>query len=171
MSNDITKSASDALQLIAGIQKHPPATSSVVLGGKTYTMVQLEASLQALADLHSDVAAARATTKAKVATQATEAPPLRSLAATYRAYVKVTYGNAPDILADFGIAPTKAKTPLTIEQRRVVVAKSAATRAARHTMGKAQKKAVKGTITTIVTPPSTTAPAPVAARPTTPSGV
>ena len=57
----------------------------------------------------------------------------------YVAWVKVTYRSAPSTLADFGVAPPKVRTPLTVEQQAAAVAKREATRAARHTMGKVQK--------------------------------
>jgi hypothetical protein len=42
-------------------------------------------------------------------------------------------------LADFGLNPKKARTPLTIEEKAAAAAKRKATRAARHTMGSKQK--------------------------------
>jgi len=162
MSTNYNKSASLADQLIAGTKKHLSTVTSVTLAGTAYTSAQIEASLQTLSDLNAAVDAARATTKAKVAAQTTQAPPLRSLMAAFVAYVKVTFGNAPDVLIDFGLAPKKARTPLTSEEKVAATAKRAATRAARHTMGKVQKKGVKGTVTTIVTQPPATAPAPAA---------
>jgi len=91
--------------------------------------------------------------------------------------VKVTFGNQPDALADFGLAPPKARAPMTAEQKAVAAAKRKATRVARGTLGKKQKKAVKGAVTAtlVVTPqagpqPTVTAPAPAAgaATPRTP---
>jgi hypothetical protein len=168
MAIDLTKNAALAEQLIAGTKKHFPTTGSLVFGGATYTPAQIEASLQTLIDLRAAVDAAKATAKAKVAAEKTQSTPARTLMAAFEAFVKVTFGNAPDVLADFGLTPKKVPTPLTPQEKVVATAKRAATRAARHTMGKVQKKAVKGTITTIVTPPPTTAPTtPVVATPPT----
>ena len=58
------------------------------------------------------------------------------------AFVKASFGNAPDVLVDFGLSPRKATTPLTAEQKAVASAKRKATRAARHVMGSKQRKAV-----------------------------
>ncbi len=63
---------------------------------------------------------------------------------------------------NFGLKPKKTRTPLTIDQMAAAAAKRTATRASRHTMGTKQRKDVKGTITTIVTPQPAAAPAPVA---------
>jgi len=62
------------------------------------------------------------------------------------------------VLADFGIQPPKVRVPLTVEAKAAAAAKRAATRAARHTMGSQQKKAVKGDVTGIVMTPITAAP-------------
>jgi hypothetical protein len=163
-----------AKQLIAGVTKHFSTVSSLTFGNGTFTPAQIEASLQTLVDLRTAVDGAKAATKAKILAEAAQTSTLRSQMAAYVAYVKATFGNSPDALADFGLKPRKTRTPLTIDQLAAAAAKRAATRAARHTMGTKQKKAVKGTITTIVSPqptpaPSPTAPSPVASAPA-PSG-
>jgi hypothetical protein len=70
-------------------------------------------------------------------------------------------------LADYGLTPHKAKTPLSTEAQAEAIAKSTATRKARNTMGKQQKKLVKGTAPTAPTPPqaptATTSPTPTTA--------
>jgi len=152
-------------QLLAGTKKHFSNVSSLTFGGGTFTPAQIEASLQTLSDLRSAVDAARAATKAKLADEQAQAPSLRTQMDAFVAFVKASFGNSPDVLADFGLAPKKARAPLTVAQKAAAAAKRKATRAARHTMGKVQKKSVKGTITTIVDSTSPTAPAPVATSP------
>jgi hypothetical protein len=56
----------------------------------------------------------------------------------YSAFVKATFGTAPDVLADFGMQK-KARTPLSAQAKTAAAAKAKATRAARHTMGTNQK--------------------------------
>jgi hypothetical protein len=87
------------------------------------------------------------------------------------AVVKATWGTQPDVLADFGVPPKKARTPLTAQQKALAAAKRKSTRAARHTGGSKQKAAVKGNVTDIVITP-VTAPAPATSAPTpaTPAG-
>src|SRR5580692_5027313 len=162
MTTNNSSEESLAETLIAGAKKHITTTSSLVIGGVTLTPAQVEASLQTIIDLLSGVSAAKAATQAKLVAWKAQAPSLRSQMAAFVAYVRASYGNSPDVLADFGLKPRKAKTPLTTVQRAAAAAKRAATRAARHTMGKVQKKSVKGTVTTIVSPAPTTAPEPVA---------
>jgi hypothetical protein len=157
-------------QLIAGTRKHFSNVSSLTFGSGTFTPAQIETSLQTLVDLRTAVDAAKAATKAKLAAEEAGATPARSLMAAYVVFVKATFSKSPDVLADFGLKPKKVTTPLTIEKKAAAAAKRKATRTARHTMGKNQKKDVKGTITTIVTstdskgsPP--VAPIPVATAP------
>ena len=71
----------------------------------------------------------------------------------YAAWVAVTYRSTPSTLADFGVAPRKARTPLTSSKQAVAVAKRVSTRAARNTMGNVQKKAVKGDVTSVTLTP------------------
>jgi hypothetical protein len=154
-----------AQQLGAGITKHFSNASSLTFGNSTFTPAQIEASLQTLVDLRTAVEDARAALQAKVAAENAQSAPLRSQLSALVAFVKVTFGNTPDVLADFGLKPNKVRTPLTLDQKAAASAKRAATRAARHTMGSKQKKEVKGTITTIVTSPTTPAAPPVAPSP------
>ncbi len=154
-----------AQQMGAGIRKHFSNVSSLTFGNSPFTPAQIEASLQTLIDLRTAVEDARAAIQAKVAADNAQAAPLRSQMAALVAFVKVTFGNTPDVLADFGLKPNKARTPLTLDQKAAASAKRAATRAARHTMGSKQKKEVKGTITTIVASPTTPAAPPVAPSP------
>jgi hypothetical protein len=144
-----------AQQLIAGAAKHFTNTTQLTLLSGSYTPAELAAKLQSVVTLRSDVDAAKATTKAKLAAEAAHMPALRALISATTTYVKAAYGNSPDVLADFGIQ-TKARVPLTVETKLAAAAKRAATRAARHTMGKQQKKAIKGDVTGVVVTPVTT---------------
>lgn len=83
------------------------------------------------------------------------------------------FGNSADVLADLGLASRKTRVPLTAEEKAVAVAKRNATRAARHTLGKNQKKDIKGAVKAalVVTPlagsqPTASPPAPTGNAPT-----
>src|SRR5271166_2492462 len=140
-----TKSQVVALtqQLIAGTAKHLTGTTPVQLVGSSFTSADITAKLQSIVTLEADVDAAKAATKAKLATRTASMPPLRNFESAYVAYLKAAYRGSPDVLADFGIQPPKVPVPLTVEAKAAATAKRAATRAARHTMGSQQKKAVK----------------------------
>jgi hypothetical protein len=158
--------ASRAKHLIAGANKRfPNASQTLTVGGATYTVTALTTLFQRLVDLREAADLAKTAAKTKVAAEAAEAPPLRGVVSAFVAYVKATYGNSPDTLADFGLSPRKATTPLTAEQKAVAVAKRAATRAARHTTGSKQKKAITGSVKVTVTTTSLAAPQPVVTPP------
>jgi hypothetical protein len=93
-------------------------------------------------------------------------PALRAFQRAYVAFLRVTYAGSLDVLADFGIHP-KTAAPLTVDAKAVAVAKRAATRAARHTMGSQQKKGVKGAVTGVAITPIPAAP-PVGSTPANP---
>jgi hypothetical protein len=154
-----------AKQLIAGTKQHFSTVSSLTFGNGTFTPAQVEAFLQTLIDLRTAVNDAKSDAKAKIVAEAAQAASLRSQMAAFVTFVKATFGNSPDALADFGLKPKKTRASLTIGQLAEAAARRAATRAARHTMGPKQKQHVKGTITTIVTPPAAPAPAPVTPSP------
>jgi hypothetical protein len=156
-----------AKQLIAGTKKHfPNASQELTFGGATHTVAASTQQLQSYVDLRSAVLTSQAATKTQVATERAQTPSQVAFVAAYVAFVRATFGKEPDALADFGLAPPKAPKPLTAEQKAVATAKRKATRAARHTMGKNQKKPVKGAVTAtlVVTPAS--GPVPVAPTPT-----
>jgi hypothetical protein len=161
-----TTKASLVQNLIVGANKHfPNASQSLTFGGATRTVTALTQLLQSYVDLRTAVIASQAATKTKIVAERAQTPSLLALIDEFVAFVKVTFGNQPDALADFGLAPPKARTPLTAEQKAVAAAKRAATRTARGTKGKVQKKGVKGAVnaTLVVTPlagPPPTAPVP-----------
>jgi hypothetical protein len=132
--------ASLVTNLITGTNKHYPTGSQVLsFGGATHTVTALTQLFQSFVDLRNAVIASQAATKAKVATERAQAPSLLVVIDEFVAFVKVTFGNQPDVLADFGLAPPKARAPQTAEQKAVAAAKRVATREARHTMGSNQR--------------------------------
>jgi hypothetical protein len=158
-----------AAQVSAGIQQHLLSTPSVPLGGSAYSPADLMKLVQSSIDSAKTADAANAnwhsTVLAERALDAHLAPLLREL----RQYVISVFGATSPVLADFGFAPPKRATR-TPEEKAAAAAKAKATRAARHTAGKKQKKAVKGNVTGVVMVPitataETPAPQPVATPP------
>jgi hypothetical protein len=154
--------ADHAAQLKAGADKHF-TSGSIMLVGTAFTQAEITAKLQQVVDLRAEVNMSKAQTKAKVASEESTMPALRTFMSALVSYVKGAYRGSPDTLADFGIAP-KQRTLPTIEAKAGAVAKGKATRAARHTMGPRQKQAVKGDVTGVtLTPvhaPASAVPAP-----------
>jgi hypothetical protein len=127
-----------AQQLSAGVAKHLANQTQVVFTGGPFTPAQITTRLQSIVTMRADVDAAKATTRAKVAAERADMTSQRAFTGALAAYVKVTFGGSPEVLADFGIAP-KARAPLTVEAKAAAAAKRAATRAARGTMGTKQR--------------------------------
>ena len=164
VSKNETKTAvvTRAQQLGAGVAKHLAGVTQVTLTGGSFTPADLTTKLQQVVSVQADVDAAKGAVKGKLATQATALAALRPLMGWLVAYVKLVYGNQPDVLADFGIHP-KARAALTVEAKAAAAAKRASTRKARGTKGPVQKLAVKGDVTGVTITP-TTAANPVAHR-------
>jgi hypothetical protein len=141
-------------RLAAGTAQHFAPTDTLKIANGIFSRADVEATLQAFVDLRTAVDAARTALQAKLVAEANQSPALRERIHAIVAYVRATFGNSPDILTDFGLKPKKARTPLTVEQRAAASEKRAATRKARHTMGKRQKRQIKGTVTTLVVTPS-----------------
>jgi hypothetical protein len=171
-----TNTAAGAEALSEGTTKHfPNASQSLQFGGETYTVTQVQNNLGQIAALRTATLDAQASAKAKVATETAQMPPLLLFMAAYVAFVKATFGQAPDVLADFGQVPKKVRKPLTVQQQAAAKAKREATRAARGTKGSVQKKEITGNVVGVtVTPITAPTAAPVPAvsgttgTPTTP---
>jgi hypothetical protein len=136
----------------------------LAFAGGSFTVSQVTAKMQTIATLRSDTEQAQATAKAKVAVENAQLPALLAFMTAYVAFVKATFGNTPDVLADFGLVPKTAPTPPTAETKVAAVAKRKATREARGTKGSVQKQSVKGNVTGVVVTP-VTAPAPASPQP------
>jgi hypothetical protein len=149
-----------AEQLSAGTAKVLPSATSVTFLGSSFTPAQITSKLQSIVTLRSDVNTAKAATKAKLAAEASQLAALHGFMTAYASYLRAVYGSQPDVLAQFGLQPKRARIPATVEAKAAAVAKRTATRAARHTMGKVQKKVVKGDVTGVVVTPVTSAPTP-----------
>jgi hypothetical protein len=150
--------------LIAGTQKHS-TNGSLTFGGATYSATALVQVLQSLADSLATEDTARASWQDALKNVRDAQAKAGPIVQAYRSWLVATNGNAPSTLADYGLVPRKARTPLSTDKQAVANAKSKATRAARHTMGSKQKQDVKGTITTIVGASASSASSPVSPGP------
>ena len=169
MSNNSSKSKAAALAavqaLIAGAEKDFP-NAQLSFGGNSLTTSALVALLKSLADAINAVNVAQASAKdavvALVSVEAKVGPIMRA----FVRFVRASFPATASQLADFGLQPPKARTPLTVEQKAAATAKGLATRKARGTTGSKKKLAVKGDVTgVIVTPITGAAPAAPPASP------
>ncbi len=164
-------------RLIDGLNKNASTITFMVIGGATETTKDIVATLQSRIDSAKAASSTRATWLTAV--EADQA--LRDKTKTYvsglRQALLVAFAGQTDTLADFGLTARKQRV-VTPEAKVAAAAKAKATRAARHTMGKKQKAAIKGTVapttpaiaapsapTPSPTPPEAPAPAPVPPAP------
>jgi hypothetical protein len=145
--------------LVAGTQKHPPS-GQFTLAGQEFTAQSLILALQSLENAISKVDTAKAGWNDALKELTTTRAKVDPVMGAYRSWVEAMYGTAPATLAEFGLAPRKARTPMTTEKKVVAVAKREATRTARHTAGPKQKAGIKGDVKVeIVKTPAAAPPA------------
>ena len=163
--------------LIDGLNKHAATIPSIVIGGASITTKDIVATLQSRIDSAKAAPSTRATWQAAVQADRAERDKTKTFVSGLRQALLVAFAGQVDTLADFGLTARKPRV-VTPEQKLAAAAKAKATRAARHTMGKKQKAAIKGTVaptapapaapsapTPNPTPPAAPAPAPVPPAP------
>ena len=151
-------------KIVDGIQKHLQGVSSLPLAGSTYSPADLVKLIESRASQVAAVDAANAGWHAAVAAEKELNATLAAVIQGLRQYALNAFGATSPVLADFGFTATVRK-PLTPEENVARAAKAKATRAARHTMGKVQKKKVTGA--TVATAGATTAAPAAAPAPST----
>jgi hypothetical protein len=146
-----------------GVDKYFSKVKSLTVGGTTYTPKSLMEVLNAETDASKAVDSTRAQYREEVATHRAAKASAIALRAELKTYILGTYGKkAVQMLGDFGMSVPKSTGKKTVEAKAQAVAQSRATREARHTMGKDQKKSIKGTVPSAATAaatPSSSAPA------------
>jgi hypothetical protein len=156
-----TTRAALAAQFSAGAAKHFPSGIQLPVGGVTLTLPQIQAQLQGYASMRAEVETTHAAYRAKVAAEDHASPSIDTFIGAFEKVVRGSFGNQADVLKDFGLAPEKARAPLTVEEKAAAAAKRASTRAARGTRGSKAKLAIHGDVTGVVVTP-VTAPQPAA---------
>ena len=131
---------------ISGIEKRLPSLPSVALLGVTYTRPQAIALFQKAIDTSAEVALARA--KWLEAVKADRAATRTALLALFdlRSLARCLFGSAAEPLADFGFTPRKVENKRSGDAIQKAAERARATRKARRTMGKNQKKDVRGSL-------------------------
>jgi hypothetical protein len=120
--------------VIQGVQKDLLTMSSIPLGGTTYTPGSLVAFVQSRIDAGNQVATAKANwLKAVRAYQAIDKE-ADLVVHDLKQFVSGAFGATSNKLADFGFTARKVEEPTT-EEKQAAIAKRAATRKARATMG------------------------------------
>lgn len=128
---------------------------TLAFGGGTYTVKEVIDTLNEIAALRSGVVEAQVTAATRIADEKARLPALLQFLFAYLAFVKATFGNVPDTLATFGLAPKRTPKPRTAEQLAAAKAKAKATRKARGTVGPVKKKAIVGNVVGVTVTPIT----------------
>jgi hypothetical protein len=100
--------------------------------------------LQSQIDLLSEIAAIEATRHDAIEKERALERTLAPMFERFRFLVENIFGNEAKQLADFGLEPRKKPGPKTPAVKAEAARKVRETRAARHTMGKRQKRKVEG---------------------------
>jgi hypothetical protein len=152
-------------KIVGAIKEH--LTEPVTLLGVKYTPAKLAKVFQEGIEVADATDRATKAWHAAVATEKKSTEDISNVQLLLRNHVTALFGEASTEFADFGFAPKKV-TEADAQTKAVAVVKRAATRVARHTMGKREKKKVTGENTPVAADP--TAVATPVATPVAPAG-
>jgi hypothetical protein len=133
-------------KVIAGIQKRLEGVPSIVLDGVSYTPTSLVALFESQLTSQATVSTTKGAWTAAVSADSALAKKVNSAYTALQHIVRTMFANAADVLADFGMTPTKSTKP-TLLTKVVASEKRTVTRGARHTMGKKERLAISGDAT------------------------
>jgi hypothetical protein len=128
--------------MLAGLQKHYASTPSLSFNNQAVSVAAIiaifQAYLTAAAAVVTDKAQYTSSVKARNTALASTSTMLQSLTA----FLRVTFGNEPTVLADFGLTPL-VRHPSTVQVKAQAVDLRLKTRGLRHTMGSKQRLEIK----------------------------
>lgn len=130
-------------QFIAGIQKRLQNAQQLPIAGTNYTPADLVKLFQSQIDKADAIAPEKGKYHDAVQAYRDLSKQLARIVVGFRAQVRNIFGESSEVLADFGLTPVKTTKPKPATQVQAA-AKRVATRKARNTMGKKQKKSVQG---------------------------
>lgn len=133
--------------LVNGLASKPPGgQTSLVILGTSITVPDLVTELKGYAATYKAVEDANTEYQRALTARTAIETHAKSRHDAVRAAIKGALGKSNPDLSTYGLTPDREHRPLTVEEQALKVAKAKATRAARHTMGKRQKEAVKGQV-------------------------
>jgi hypothetical protein len=148
-------------QMIVGIQQYLSKLTTMTVGSQSLAPADIVAIFQARVASSQAAQTANAARTAAVKADRDKRTQTAPVVKAFKRVVQGMYSESPEILAVFGLQPLRVGTT-TVATKAAAVEKTLATREARHTMGKVQKKDIKGTPPSASTG-STATPAPTAA--------
>jgi hypothetical protein len=144
-----------AQQMRTGLQKHLPANTTLVIKGVAYTQAQLVQAMQEAERLYAEVRDARVALRQALLTRQAKIRPFAELHSDLALSLKGYFGRVSAKLDDLGVR-TGTRPPRSVRAKTLAQAKARLTCAARHTMGRKQRHAIKapGTPSLIVFDPA-----------------
>ncbi len=139
MNTNKTQKYQQFSQAASGVQKDFPATSSVKLGGKSWTKQNLIQVFTAATAAFDAVENAKAQLKAAIEAQRAESAVGSGLYKQLRQWAENEWGKGSPVLADFGFKQAKPKVKSS-ETKALAAAKARQTRVVHGTHGTRQKK-------------------------------
>jgi len=147
----------------AAYKKHCAKTGGMIIDREKTSANQISAELQKRADVEDKVTAARGVLHGAILERAQVEDDTQAVFDAVRQSALIMFASAPDILAEFGLAPKKERRGLTAEEKLAAVNKAKETRAARHTVGSRQRLQIRAEVVAPHGAPTQAAtPAPVA---------
>jgi hypothetical protein len=128
--------------MLAGLKKHASRLDSFAHAPGLESADAVASRFQAHIDALDRVAATHAAWLQAVRDEESMEPEIKKLTERLRLYLSGVFAGSAAFLGDFGLKPRK-KARMSVEKMRLTVEKRNATRKARGTMGKRQKKALR----------------------------
>jgi hypothetical protein len=142
-------------RLSSGLRQHLSG-QVLLLAGASVKADDLVSELDGYVVQLNSTDASEAAWHAQVATTRTlEDSQINPRVSALETYLESLYGPTSATLTDFGLTPRKSKAR-TVLSKAQAIAKSAATRVARHTLGPREKASIHGTVPPESNPPTPT---------------
>jgi hypothetical protein len=130
--------------LIEGLEKHFQKNDRIVLEGRSYTRPELTALLETRIALLERASSARLAWLQAVEDVRADQAKTDHVVSVLRQTLRLMHGARSSTLFDFAIEPHRVRRALSTDEKRAIIAKIRATRAARHTLGRRQRLAIRG---------------------------
>jgi hypothetical protein len=165
-----TRIADQCNQRIQGLTKYVSPNTEILSDGKTLKVADVTAIYQACLDARAALLAKRAELKAALNVSGAAEAAREAIDPDIRSWVLLKFGAKSQEAHEIGVQPRKVGKA-SVATKAQGLEQAAATRKARHTMGKKQRGEIKGTVPDLTPPgdPAKTAPpdpAPPAPQPT-----
>jgi hypothetical protein len=155
-------------KMAAGIKQFFSALPTMTVGSQTLAPADFAKIFQDRVASSQTVQTATAARTAAVKADRDKRTQTAPVVKAFKRVVQGMFSESPDTLAVFGLQPIRVGAP-TVATKAAAADKALATRKARHTMGKNQKKDIHGTPPSATTAPAdpepVATPAPVATGP------